>query len=147
MSRKGLLGIGLLLACIAAVAIILWPSEGSSADKNTDTPQAKATPTAPSATAQYFNDISKAVKAGDLQQQASYVAEYVRQDFLRGGVLMFPKGTTVAFQEDTLVAETPTTGHIKATVSGTRYVVLLVKEKDSAGHMVWHISDTEEVKS
>jgi len=156
---RPILVILLIVAGIAAAAIMLWPSKGNTTDKGTAAAAPSATATQPSPTQLYFNGISKAIKAGDLQQQAQYVAfgpdGKFRADFIRHGVPMFPAGTTVTFRADTLVTDSPNTGGVKATstttdkngaVVKTTYTVLLVKEKDSAGNAVWHISDTEEVK-
>lgn len=146
MSRKGRvrLIVGLLIAAVAVAAIVLWPSKSDNDDASTKTPQTKASPTAPSATQQYFDGLSKAIKAGDVEQQRSYVAERFQPTFT---TLMFPKGTTVTFRADTLISDAPNTGSIKATVNGQVYTVLLVKElNESTGKYVWHISDTEEAK-
>lgn len=144
MSRKGLLAIVLVLVCAATAAIILWPSKGNSADESRSKPDVKASPTAPSATQQYFNSLSQAIKVGSLEQQRSYVAERFQPTFTTP---MFPKGTTVTFRADTLISDAPNTGSIKATVNGQIYTVLLVKElNESTDKYVWHISDTEEAK-
>jgi len=144
MSRKGRvrLVVGLLIAAVAVAAIVLWPSKGNSADKSPSKSDVKASPTAPSATQQYFNSLSQAIKVGNLEQQKLYVAEKFQASFTTP---MFPKGTTVTFQADTLISDAPNTGSIKATADGQVYTVLLVKElNESTGKYVWHISATKE---
>ena len=151
--KKGLLrllGVAVFVAVVAAV-VFFWPFKSD----NTPGTEAEAAPkpspsaTAPDQTTLYFNGVSKAIKAGDLQQQSQYVANNFRADFIQGDVLMFPKGTTVKFERNTLVADSKATGHIKAVASTngttTHYVVLLDKETDSTGRSVWHISHTEKV--
>lgn len=148
MSSRAKKGLALVAVGVAvALVVILWPtkSSGTSQDnKPRATPTASAT--ADSETTRYFKGLSKAIQNGNLTAQSVYVADQVRADFVAGGVLMFPRGTSIVFQPDTLVAETATTGHIKAVSNTTHYVVLLIKEKDGRGKLVWHISDTEEVK-
>lgn len=138
----------LALVAAAAAAVVIWvlPND-SSASKDPASGIATAAPSKPSKTQQYFNDLSKAVKNGELDKQAPYVAKAARSAFVQGGVLMFPKGTKVTFLTDTLVADTSTTGHMKAVANGAVYTVLLVNEKDtSSAAATWHISGTVEVK-
>lgn len=146
----------LVFVGIVAAAVIFWPfksdnATGTEAKAGTPTPSA----TTPSSTQLYFNSISKAIKDGDLQKQATYVAlgpdGKFRADFVRRGVLMLPKGSTVTFLADTLVTDSPNTGGVKAIVvkNGVKstVTVLILKEKDSTGRMVWHITDVEKASS
>ena len=157
MSRKGRirLVVGLLVAAVAVAAIVLWPSKGNSADKAGQQPTATPTHVVKSADQQYFDSLSQAIKAGDLQKQATYVAlgpdGKFRANFIQRGVPMLPKGSTVTFLANTLVTDSPNTGGVKAVVvkNGVKSTVsvLLLKEKDNAGHMVWHITDVEKASS
>lgn len=139
----------LVAAIIAVAAIALWPSKGNTTDKDAGTTAAapSASPSAPSQEQLYFKGISDAVKTGNLPQQALYVSSEIRKGFVKANTPMFPKGTKLVFKTNTLVADTSTTGHITATAGGTDYLVLLLKEKDDSGKLVWHISDTEKVNN
>lgn len=146
------LGVLLIAALIAILAVMQKPSGGTNKGKAAATPSASASATAPSKVQRYFDGISKAIRNGDLHQQSLYVADQFRGDFVTRGVLMFPKGTMVTFKANTLVTDSPNTGGVKAvstvhdkngTTVSTNYVILLLKEKDASGHTVWHITDTE----